>query len=415
MTDLPDLPAMPYLRNPLPAHGQPLDPQEALMLGGEGVGRVRAVLALRQGGAPTPLRALAGLARELGLGALHVKDEAGRLGLGSFKALGGAYALMILVKDEAERRLGRPVAVAELLSPQIRAIAATMVFACATDGNHGRSVAQGAQLMGARAVIFVHEGVSEARIGAIARFGARMVRVPGNYDQSVAEASRVAHAEGWTVLSDTSWPGYETIPLLVSQGYTVMVPEILDALPVPPTHVFLQAGVGGFAAAIAAHLAIVLEGRRPHVTVVEPARAACLYASVAAGGAPVRAAVTEATIMAMLECYEPSPVALRILSRVADGFMVVEEDSAPEVMRRLASPLAGDPAIVAGESGGAGLAGLLSVLRDPVLAARIGLGPEARVLVINSEGATDPALYARITGRSPEAVAGDPPRPTPPA
>src|SRR5690606_37586031 len=146
------------------------------------VQQVAQVLALRESNAATPLHALPGLAAELGLGSLHIKDEGFRLGLGSFKALGGAYALMILVREEASRRLGREVAIAALMSDEVAAIAATMTFACATDGYHGRSGAQGAELTGARAVIFVHSGVSEARIAAIARFGAEMVRVEGNYD-----------------------------------------------------------------------------------------------------------------------------------------------------------------------------------------------------------------------------------------
>lgn len=392
-----------YLVNRLPSHGQPLAPQDAETLSVAGADRVLEVLALREANAPTPLHALPGLARELGIGALHVKDEGFRLGLGSFKALGGAYALMILVQEEASRRLDRPVAVTELTSGAVRDVAATMTFACATDGNHGRSVAQGAQLMGARAVIFVHSGVSEARIEAIARFGARIVRVDGGYDVSVREAARIADEEGWTVLSDTSWPGYEYIPGLVSQGYMAMVREILDELPEPPTHLFLQAGVGGFAAAVAGHMAVVLGHARPHVTVVEPARAACLCES-ARQGRPAKVDDTQSTVMAMLECHEASLTAFRILERVADGFMTVEEDVAPEAMRRLASPVGEDPAVVAGESGGAGLAGLLTVLRDPALAARIGLGPQARVLVVNTEGATDPALYGKIVGRSPQAV-----------
>lgn len=392
----------PYHHNTLPAHAQPLEPGDAETLGLAAADRVVKALALRENSGATPLHALPGLARQLGLGALHLKDEGFRLGLGSFKALGGAYALMVLVKEEAERRLGRPVAIDELMSDEVRAVAATMIFACATDGNHGRSVAQGAQLMGAKAKIFVHSGVSEARIAAIAAFGAEMVRVKGNYDDSVAEAARVATERGWTVLSDTSWPGYEYIPGLVSQGYTAMVRECLARLPAPPTHVFLQAGIGGFAAAVAGHLAVVLGDKRPHVTVVDPARAACLYESAKAGK-PVKVAESAPTVMAMLECYEPSLVAFRILSRVADGFMTVGEDSAPEVMRRLAAPVDGDPAVVAGESGGAGLAGVIAVLRDPDLARQIGLGPTARVLVINTEGATDPALYERIVGRSPAA------------
>ena len=395
--------ADPYLTNTLATYGKPLTPQDAETLSVEAADRVAKVLALRENSAATPLHALPGLAGELGLGSLHLKDEGLRLGLGSFKALGGAYALMILVQEEASRRLGRAVEIGELLSDEVRAVAQSMTFACATDGNHGRSVAQGAQLMGAKAVIFVHAGVSEGRIAAIARFGAEMVRVAGNYDDSVAEAARVSAERGWTVLSDTSWPGYETIPGLVAQGYTALVREILAELDEPPTHVFLQAGVGGFAAAVAGHLAVVLGDRRPHVTVVDPARAACLYES-ARQGRPVKVEETQPTIMAMLECYEPSPVAFRVLERVADGFMTVGEDVAVTVMRRLADPLPGDPAIVAGESGGAGLAGLLTVLRDPALASKLRIGRDARVLVVNTEGATDPALYEKIVGRSPQAI-----------
>lgn len=251
-----------YLTNPSPRHRQPPDPRDAAVLGRDGAEAVMRLLALRGASTPTPLVALPGLAQEMGLASLHLKDEGQRLGLGSFKALGGAYALMRLVQAEAAVRLGRPVALEDILSPQVRAVAGSMTFACATDGNHGRSVAQGAQLMGARAVIFVHSGVSPARIDAIARFGAQIVHVAGNYDDSVAEAARVARAEGWTVLSDTSWPGYEDIPGLVMQGYTAIVGEALAQLTEPPTHVFLQAGVGGFAAAVAGHMTVLLGDRR---------------------------------------------------------------------------------------------------------------------------------------------------------
>ena len=397
-----------YLHNTLPNHNAPLDPRDAATLSLAGAGEVMRLLTLRKQSQPTPLIELPALAKDLGLGALHIKDEGKRLGLGSFKALGGAYALMRLVQDAACKQLGRRVEVEELLSPEIRDIAADMTFACATDGNHGRSVAQGAHLMGAKAVIFVHSGVSQSRIDAIARFGAEIIRVEGNYDTSVAEASRVAAERGWTVLSDTSWSGYEEIPGLVMQGYTAIVGEALAALPEPPTHVFLQAGVGGFAAAIAGHMAVRLGDRRPHVTVVEPSRAACVLAS-AKEGRPVMAEEDEPTIMAMLECYEPSLVAFRVLERVADGFMTVEEVEAPSVMRCLAKPASGDPAVVAGESGAIGLAGAIAVLRDSGLAERIGLGPQSRLLVINTEGATDPSLYERIVGYSPQQVAeGEP-------
>jgi diaminopropionate ammonia-lyase len=279
-----------------------------------------------------------------------------------------------------------------------------MIFACATDGNHGRSVAQGAQLLGARAAIFVHAGVSDERVAAIARFGAEMIRVDGTYDDSVREAARIAEEKGWTIVSDTSWPGYERIPGLVMQGYTALVREALRAMKQPPTHVFIQAGVGGIAAAIAGHMAIAFGDQRPTFTVVDPARAACLFETARAGHL-VTVAHGEPTVMAMLECYQPSLVAWRILSRVADAFMTVEEDEAISVMKRLADPAGNDPAIVAGESGGVGLAGLIRAAGNPEIKQALSLHDHSRIFVVNTEGATDPGKYEEIVGLSAAAVA----------
>jgi len=383
------------LLNRHPEHGKPLDPVDAETLGAAAAAEVERFLSHRDNHAESPLQALPGLASELGIGALHVKDEGHRLGLGSFKALGGSYAVIRLVLEEASRRLGRTVDVGELQDPTVRAVAAGMTFTCATDGNHGRSVAQGAQLVGARSVIFIHGGVSERRAAAIKAFGAEMVRVTGTYDDSVAKSAAVAAEKGWTVVSDTSWPGYERIPGLVMQGYTAIVREALRRLPAPPTHVFVQAGVGGIAAALAGHLALVLGDKRPVFTVVDPARAACVYESAKAGHV-VKIPHGEPTVMAMLECYEPSLVAWRVLSHAADAFMTVDEADAIGVMNRLARPVSNDPAIVAGESGGVGLAGLIRAAADPDVRARLGLGAASRVLVVNTEGATDPERYAEL-------------------
>ncbi|MFS8147363.1 diaminopropionate ammonia-lyase [Rhizobium sp. BR 249] len=393
-----------FLLNSTPDYRLPLDPSDAETLGIAAAEAVERHLALRENHAATPLVALPGLAREIGVAAIHVKDEGHRLGLGSFKALGGAYAVIRLVLEEAERRLGRAVDMAELHSEEVRTVARGMTVACATDGNHGRSVAQGAQLVGARAAIFVHSGVSDERVAAIARFGAEMIRVAGTYDDSVREAARVAEAKGWTIVSDTSWPGYERIPGLVMQGYTALVREALRQMPEPPTHVFIQSGVGGIAAAVAGHLAIALGERRPVFTVVDPARAACLFETARAGH-PVTIAHGEPTVMAMLECYEPSLVAWRILSRAADAFMTVDEADATGIMNRLARPVAGDPAIVAGESGGVGLAAAIKAVADPAIKAALSIDNRSRIFVVNTEGATDPGKYQEITGLSPAAVA----------
>jgi diaminopropionate ammonia-lyase len=188
------------------------------------------------------------------------------------------------------------------------------------------------------------------------------------------------------------------------QGYVALVREALREMAAPPTHVFVQAGVGGLAAAVAAHLASIFGAERPFLTVVDPARAACLFESAKAGR-PVTVARERPTIMAMLECYEPSLVAWRILSRAADAFMTVEDAEAVASMKQLACPEAGDPAVVAGESGGVGLAALAQVAGEPALRAAIGLGSDARVFLINTEGATDPVLYEKLVGVAARTVA----------
>lgn len=398
-----------FLLNTHPDHRKPLLPEDAETLGAAGAAAVESQIRQRENYAVTPLHALPALAAELGVGALYVKDEGHRLGLGSFKALGGSYVVVRLVLEEASRHLGRAVDIAELQAPEVRAVAGSMTFSCATDGNHGRSVAQGAQLVGAQAAIFVHSGVSEERIAAIARFGATMIRAEGTYDDSVAEAARVSAEKGWSVVSDTSWPGYERIPGLVMQGYTALVAEALRQMPEPPTHVFVQVGVGGIAAAVAAHFALVLGEKRPVFVAVDPARAACMFESARAGE-PVKAEVGEPTVIAMLDCYEPSLVAWRILSRVADAFMTVEDADAVAVMNRLARPAGHDPVVVAGESGGAGLAGLIVAAADPAIRSKLALDATSRVFVVNTEGATDPARYAELVhgGRSASGMSSTP-------
>jgi diaminopropionate ammonia-lyase len=372
-------------------------------LGEEGRAAIDSFLRALEGHSPTPLVCLPALARQQGVASIHVKDEGRRLGLSSFKALGGAYAVAMLVLEEAGLRLGRKLGPEDLSGREVRAVAAGMTVTCATDGNHGRSVAWGARAAGCRAVIFIHGGVSQGRAEAMAAFGAEIRRIDGSYDDSVRIAAETAAREGWTVVSDTSWQGYETIPLAVMQGYTAMAGEALDALEQPPTHLFLQAGVGGMAAAVSAYACQRLGKGAPKIVVVEPGRAACVFASAKAGRV-VTIPHGEPTVMAMLECATPSPVAFEILRSLADGYVTLEEYEAMEAMKRLADPSDGDAAVVAGESGGTGLAGFLACMGDPEARGHLRLGPDSRILVFNSEGATDPAIYAGIVGRTPEEV-----------
>jgi diaminopropionate ammonia-lyase len=347
----------------------------------------------------TPLHRLSALSAQLGLQQLHVKDESQRLGLGSFKALGGAYAVMKLVLEIASQSLGRQLKPDELLLPQVRAIASGITVACATDGNHGRSVAAGAKLCGCQAQIFVHEHVSPARSAAMVELGASVVCVHGGYDDSVIAAAQTAHSKGWHIVSDTAYEGYESIPLTVMQGYTVMAGEAFDALQAeysqPPTHLFLQAGVGGMAAAVAAHaLAAYGAENLPRIVVVEPIRAACLAASARAGKI-VSVPSDQPTLMAMLECHTPSLIAWDILQALTSAYVSLEEEEALEGILHFA-----DAGIEGGESGAAGYAGLIACLSDARVRDMLELNHQSRVLVFNTEGATDTTIYADLLQRA---------------
>ena len=191
-----------------------------------------------------------------GVSQIRIKDEGSRFGLGSFKALGGAYAVANLLAAELSRRgVARSASAADLQGGCYHQATQSVTVTCATDGNHGRSVAWGAARFGCRCVIFVHETVSQGRVDAIARFGADIVRVPGNYDDAVREADRQARANEWFVVSDTSYPGYTEVPRDVMQGYRLMADEAAEQWTgPPPTHVFVQAGVGGAAAAVSVQM-----------------------------------------------------------------------------------------------------------------------------------------------------------------
>ncbi|WP_188564376.1 diaminopropionate ammonia-lyase [Undibacterium terreum] len=354
------------------------------------------------GYSPTPLFALPELARRIGISSISYKDESGRFGLGSFKALGGAYAVARLLLQELKKHTGNEALSAADLNDRSHAgLLEKLTVTCATDGNHGRSVAWGAQRYGCRCIIYVHAGVSAGRVRAIEAYGAQVVRIAGNYDDSVRQAAADAEEKGYFVVSDTSYPGYLDVPRDVMQGYTVMVEEVIQqtAGGEHPTHIFVQGGVGGLAAAVCAHYWQRLAERRPKLIVVEPEKAACLYRSAVAGK-PVAIAGELDTLMAGLACGEISPLAWRILETGAFAFQTVDDDSALFAMKMLASGDAG-PALVAGESAVAGLAGCIAAACDPASRQSLGLNPQSRILLIGSEGATDPELYRRIVGRDP--------------
>jgi diaminopropionate ammonia-lyase len=353
------------------------------------------------GYAPTPLRTLPGLARQLGVGTVYYKDEGERFGLKSFKALGGAYAVFrLLAQAVASHEGAENVSAADILTGRWHHVVQNITVTCATDGNHGRSVAWGAQMFGCRCVIYIHANVSEGRRAAIAKYGADVIRLSGNYDDSVRHADAQASENGWTVVSDTTYEGYRSIPIDVMHGYGVMAREIVAQIGTePPTHVFVQAGVGAFAASVAAAFWLAWGERRPRLVVVEPIEADCHLRSAQAGK-PVAVAGALDTLMAGLACGEVSPVAWEIVSTAASAFVALDDQHALDAVRKLANPPLGDPAIVSGETGAAGLAALLVAQDHTELRSLLSLDAGSRVLLLGSEGDTDPEIYQHITGRT---------------
>lgn len=359
--------------------------------------QARAVITAWDGYEPTPLVDLPGLARQLNLSAIHYKHEGPRFGLGSFKALGGAYAVLRSLQRALTETEGRDVSVDEIQGGAFSSRIGKMTIVSATDGNHGRSVAWGAARFGAKCRIYIHAEVSRFRAEALQDLGAEVIRVDGDYDSAVARTRLDAEEFGWSIVSDTSWPGYSEAPLDVMAGYGVMAREIADTLPLPPTHVFLQGGVGGLAAATIASFFQDWGADAPRNVVVEPDLAPCLFASAKAG-APTPVRVEQETVMAGLSCGEPSQLAWTVLEQSVSGFMTIPDGLVAPALRLLAMGQTGDQCIEAGESAVAGLIGLICGAKNRTLRDKLGLNARSRVLVIGSEGITDPEVFGVLIG-----------------
>ncbi|HOX27141.1 MAG TPA: diaminopropionate ammonia-lyase [Candidatus Krumholzibacteria bacterium] len=352
------------------------------------------------GYAPTPLRDLAALARELDLGGLLVKDEADRFGLGAFKGLGASFAVYSVLRRLWRDKTGADLPPERFADPTSRTRLGALTFAAATDGNHGRAVAWTARLIGQRAVIFMPEDTAPARIRAVANEGAEVRRVAGTFDDCVAECARTAAREGWQVIADTAYPGNLDLPGRIMTGYSTIFAEIADEIDERPDAVFLPAGVGGIAAAGAASCVLRDGAARPLLVCVEPVESAGFLESIVYGtGEPIAARGNQRSLMVGLCCGMPSLLAWPIVRDSVDLFLAIEDDEVPLAMRAYRRH-----GVVAGESGAATLAGLIALLRRADLAPareRLGLGLRSRVLVVNTEGATDPARYAQLVDAGP--------------
>ncbi len=345
----------------------------------------------------TPLVSLSSLAGNLGVASIHVKDESFRFGLNAFKALGASHAMGSIIARRLGTCLGSlPFPV--LTGKEIRERAGEIVWITATDGNHGRGVAWTARCLHQKAVVLLPAHTVPERLKSIEALGARVTMTDLTYDDTVRLAASLARQNGWVLVQDTAWEGYETVPLSIMQGYMTIGIELISQLAdLWPSHVFLQAGVGSMAAALAAFLAHVQDHPCPKIIIVEPESADCFYRTAAAHDGRLHNADSMHSIMAGLCCGEPSPLAWDILSKQADAFLTIPDSAAATGMRILGHPLPGDSRIQSGESGAAGLGAFAWIMRNnPEVREALEIDTNARILCISTEGITDPDNYRRI-------------------
>lgn len=392
-------PSLLHFHNPNAAPSVPYDDELQSVLNAQGAEHAKKLIRQLPWYNPTPLRELKGLASAIGVGRVFLKDESSRFGLKALKGVGGAYAIYrLLAKSLRDAIGGADKEVSDILSGKYADVIGGLTVACATTGNHGRSVAFAAKSFGCRCNIYVPLNTSPGRVDALQKLGANVVRIEGNYDLAVKAVEADAKKNGWYIISDTSYEGHEDTPRDVMHGYQVIADEIVNQLPagVVPTHVFVQAGVGGIAAAMCSHFWQTWGAQRPRFIVVESKEANCLYRSVESGKLVIVEGAHD-TQMYGLAAGKPSLNALKILRKGADDFLAIDDIESFEAMRRLAHPVGGDPGLVIGESGGAGAGALFAILdREDTLRAALALTEQSAVLLFGTEGDTDPESYAAI-------------------
>jgi diaminopropionate ammonia-lyase len=321
---------------------------------------------------PTPLISLNKLRQTLNVKQIYYKDEDKRFDLKSFKALGGAFAVN-KIKDEKS---------------------ATTV-ATATAGNHGRSVAWGAQRLGLNCKIFISEFVSESRAIAMRNLDAEVIRVKGNYDASLKECIKQSEKNNWEIVQDVSWEGYKEVPKLIMAGYTIMIKEIMDQINDEKiTHVFLQAGVGGMAAAMIAGFA-KFSKKIPRFIIVEPENANCVFKSIE-NNHPTSVNITNETIMGGMSCGDVSTVAWEILKNSSNNCLTIPDDAISTVVAMLAEAQLSDKKIIAGECAVPGVIALISLFKSKEYLNKLNLNSDSKVLLFGCEGLTDKEMYKKL-------------------
>lgn len=347
----------------------------------------------------TPLIELKNTAKAIGLGSIYVKDESYRFGLNAFKVLGGSYA----IGNYLAKRLGKSITEMpydKLISEEVRKELGNITFVTATDGNHGRGVAWTAKQLQQKSVVYMPKGSAEERLMNIRAEGADASITDLNYDEAVRLANTQADQKGWVMVQDTAWEGYEDIPGWIMQGYGTMGYEAYTQLPEKPTHIFLQAGVGSMAGAVAGFFAAAYGEDRPIITIVEPNKADCIFRTAEAADGTLHFVTGDMdTIMAGLACGEPCSIGWNVLRDYADNFISCPDYTAAQGMRLLGNPEAGDTKVISGESGASAFGCVAEIMRDPSLAelrTKLKLDENSRVLFFSTEGDTDKENYKSI-------------------
>ncbi len=321
---------------------------------------------------PTPLLLLDKLSTELKLKRIFYKDESKRFHLKSFKALGGSYAVEKITKGNKE-----------------------IVISTATAGNHGRSVAWGSKKLGLKCKIFISEYVSEARAEAMRCFGADVIRVKGNYEDSLNECIKQSNQNNWQIVQDVAWKNYMLVPKLTMAGYSVMMKEISEQINNQKvSHIILQAGVGGMAAAMVAGLARYLN-HIPQIIIVEPDSAACVLASINTGKVE-KISIEKESIMGGMSCGEVSLVPWQILKKSVNYCVTVSDDYISKTIKYLANCELSYEKIIGGECSTPGIISLIGLCNDAKIRKKINLNEDSNVLLFGCEGDADEELYQKL-------------------
>lgn len=368
-------------------------------LGQEAIGKVQKFHASFPMYQETPLTELPDTAKELGVSAIYVKDESYRFGLNAFKVLGGSYA----IGNYLAKRLGMDISelpYSKMVSEEVRKQLGSLTFVTATDGNHGRGVAWTAHQLKQNSVVYMPKGSAEERLKNIQSEGADAAITDMNYDEAVRLAHQKAEENGWIMVQDTAWEGYEDIPTWIMQGYGTMGYEVMQQLSQKPTHIFLQAGVGSMAGAITGYFANMYGEERPIITIVEPNKADCLFRTAEADDGSLHFVTGDMdTIMAGLACGEPCSIGWEVLRRYAHNFISCPDYAAAKGMRILGNPSGRDSKIISGESGAACVGCVAEILQNPELKPlkeQLQLDENSRILFFSTEGDTDKENYKAI-------------------